>query len=72
MTALKLYCTFDDINEYIQKRISEEYKDHVFVPVKVELNERDLSIEMTLVAPTASDIHHSGQGYRYKLESRVD
>ena len=70
MTALKLYCTFDDINEYIQKRISEEYKDHVFIPVKVEINERDLSIDVTLVSPDALDVNY--HGYRYKLESRVD
>lgn len=64
MNGLKLYIPFEDLDTYIRNRVDEAYKDHTFIPIKVEVNELDFSIEISLVSanPIESD------GCRYKLE----
>ena len=65
MHALKLYCKLEDINTYIRQRIDEKYKNSTFIPVKVDFNELDLSVELTLVSADDPDENNL---YRYKLE----
>lgn len=62
--GLKLYIPCADLNNYIRNYVDEEYKDHTFIPVKVEVNEFDLSVEMCLVSTTPI----AANGFRYKLD----
>ena len=64
MYGLKLYIPFDDLSTYIHNHIDERYKDHTFIPVKVEVNELNCDIEISMVSanPIESD------GFRYKLD----
>lgn len=64
MYGLNLYISFDDLNTYIHNHIGEIYEDHTFIPVKAEVNELGLGIDITLMSanPIESD------GRRYKLD----
>lgn len=64
MYGLKLYIPFEDLDTYIHEHIEDKYKDHTFIPVKVEVNELNCDIEISLVSanPIESD------GVRYKLD----
>ena len=65
MYGLKLYVTFEDINNYIQNKVNLKYKDCTFIPIKAEINENDLSIDVTLI----SEDDVEDQNYcRYKLD----
>lgn len=63
MYGLKLYMTLEDLNDYIHNNISEMYKDRTFIPIKAEINENNLSIDITLLSaePITSKV-------RYKLD----
>lgn len=61
--GLKLYIPCEDLNNYIRNHVDEAYKDYTFMPVKVEINEFDLSVEICLVSTTP--IEHNQ--FRYKL-----
>lgn len=65
MHTLKLYCTLEDLNAYICQRIDEKYKNSTFLPVKVDFNDLDFSIELTLVSADDPDENNL---CRYKLE----
>lgn len=64
MYGLKLYIPFDDLNTYIHNHIDENYKDHTFVPVKVEVNDLGLDIEISLVSANSVEFDQ----FRYKLD----
>lgn len=63
MYGLKLYIPYEDLDKYIHDHIEEAYEDHTFVPVKVEVNEVTLDVEISLVSamPIKCD-------KRYKLD----
>ena len=63
MCGLKLYIPFDELNQYIHERVEDVYKDHTFIPVKVEVNELTLDIDISFlsVMPIECD-------KRYKLD----
>ena len=63
MYGLKLFIPFEDLNTYIQNNINEPYKDHTFIPIKAEINEMDLSLDITLLSANA--IESKG---RYRLD----
>lgn len=65
MNALKLYCTFEDINNYIRTKVDPKCQNSTFIPIKAEVNELDLSIDVTLVE---ADSLESADGRRFKLE----
>lgn len=54
MRVIKVYTTLDDFDDYVKKHLYQndlaEFEDHTFVPLKIELNETDMSIE-TLIVP---------------------
>lgn len=64
MYGLKLYIPFEDLDAYIHNHISKDYKNHTFVPIKTEVDDVGLGIEITLMSanPIESD------GVRYKLD----
>ena len=64
MCGLNLYIPFEDLDQYIHDHIDEKYRDHIFIPVKVEVNELDLSLDIKLISvrPTETD------NCRYKLD----
>ena len=64
MYGLKLYIPFEDLDAYIHERIEKTYKDHTFIPVKVEVNEIDLGIDITLISAVPNEIDDC----RYKLD----
>ena len=61
--GLKLYIPFEDLDKYIHDHIEEAYEDHTFIPIKVEVNEVTLDVEISLVSamPIKCD-------KRYKLD----
>lgn len=61
--GLKLYIPFEDLDKYIHDHIEEIYEDHTFIPVKAEVNEMTLDVEISLVSamPIKCD-------KRYKLD----
>lgn len=63
MYGLKLYISFDDLNAYIHNHTDTKYKDHTFVPVKVEVNDLDLSIDISLISAGPVEVDQC----RYKL-----
>jgi hypothetical protein len=65
MYGLKLYIPFEDLDAYIHEHIEAAHKDHTFIPVKVEVNEIDLGIEISLISAVPNEI---GGRYRYKLD----
>lgn len=50
----KVYCTFDELSNFLKERFSaedrEKFKDNTFVPVKIGLNDTDLTLEATFVS----------------------
>ena len=65
MYGLKLYVTLEDIDNYIQNKVDPKYKDCTFIPIKAEINENDLSIDVTLIS---MDDVEDKDCYRYKLD----
>lgn len=64
MYGLNLYIPFDDLNTYIRERVDERYRDLTFVPVKVEINDIDLSIDIKLLSASSVEIDNC----RHKLD----
>lgn len=64
MHGLKLYYTFEDINNYIRTKVDSKYKNSTFIPIKTEINENDMSIDVTLVTTDIEDCDYG----RYKIE----
>lgn len=64
MYGLKLYIPFDELDTYIHNHIDEKYKDHTFIPIKVEVNDVGLDIEITLMSANPIEFDQS----RYKLD----
>ena len=64
MYGLKVYIPFEDLSAYVRNNIDGEYKDVTFTPIKAEINEIDMSVEISLVSvnPIETD------GYRYKVD----
>ena len=62
--GLNLYISFEELNDYICERVDEKYKEQTFVPVKAEINEVDLGIDIKVlsVIPVETD------DCRYKLD----
>ena len=54
----------EELNAYIRKHVDEVYQNHTFVPVKVEVNEMDWSIEICMVTTTPIE----ADKFRYKLD----
>ena len=50
MYGLKLYCTFEDFNNYIRERVDSRYKNDTFVPIRAEVNPLDLTVEISLIS----------------------
>ena len=67
MYGLKLYIPFEDLSTYIHDHVEERYKDHTFIPVKVEVNELNCDIEISLVS--ANPIESDGLRYQLDLSS---
>lgn len=63
MYGLKLYIPFEDLSQYIHENVEDVYKDHTFIPVKVEINEVGLDIEISLVSAVPVECDK-----RYKLD----
>lgn len=63
MYGLKLFIPFNDLNTYIHNHVNEMYKDHTFIPIKAEINDVDLSLDITLLS--ANPIESDG---RYRLD----
>lgn len=61
--GLKLYIPFEELDKYIHDNIEEAYEDQTFIPIKVEVNEVTLDVEISLVSamPIKCD-------KRYKLD----
>ena len=64
MYGLNLYIPFEELDAYIHERIDAKYKDQTFIPVKVEVNELDLSIDIKLLSASSVEIDNC----RYKLD----
>jgi hypothetical protein len=64
VNGLRLYIPREDLNNYIRDRVDAKYKDNTFIPVKAEVNECDLSVEIWLVS--ADPI--SATEYRYRID----
>ena len=62
MYGLKLFIPFEDLNTYIQNNINEPYQHNTFIPIKAEVNDKDLSIDIVLLSAKA--VESKG---RYKL-----
>lgn len=64
MYGLRLYIPFNELDTYIHEHIEATHKDHTFIPVKVEVNEIDLGIEISFV----SAVPNETDGCRYQLD----
>lgn len=62
--GLKLYIPFEDLDTYIHDNIEVAHKNHTFIPIKAEVNELDLGIEISLVSAVPNEIYDC----RYKLD----
>ena len=71
MNALKIYCTFEDINNYIRTKVDPKYKNGTFIPIKAEVNELDLSIDVTLVEANSLE-GRDGRRFKLELSSKCD
>jgi hypothetical protein len=65
MYGLKFFIPFEDLNKYICNHANDEFKNHTFIPVKAEVNEINLSIDITLLS--ANPIECDGCRYRLDL-----
>jgi hypothetical protein len=66
MYRLKLYISLEDLGQYIHNHTEDRYKGHTFVPIKAEVNEVDLCVEITLVS--ANPIETDGRRYKLDLD----
>ena len=64
MYGLNVYIPFEEFDAYIHEHLDEKYRDHTFIPVKVEVNELDLSIDIKLISVTPIETDNC----RYKLD----
>lgn len=64
MYGLKFFIPFEDFNKYLRNHIDETYRDRIFIPVKAEINEVDLSVDITLLSTSLIEY----DSYRYKLD----
>lgn len=64
MYGLNLFISFDDLNKYICNHVNKEFKDHTFIPVKAEINEVGLGIDITLLSANPIECDR----YWYKLD----
>lgn len=64
MYGLNLYIPFEELDTYIHERVDKKYKDQTFIPVKVEINEIGLGIDITLLSASSVEIDNC----RYKLD----
>ena len=64
MYGLKLYIPFEDLDAYIHEHIEAANKDHAFIPVKVEVNDIDLGIDISLISAVPNEFDDC----RYKLD----
>lgn len=64
MYGLKLYIPFEDLDTYIHSHIEQAHKDHTFIPIKAEITELDLGVEISLVSVVPNEIYD----YRYRLD----
>lgn len=64
MYGLNLYIPFEELDAYIHERIDKDFKDQTFIPIKVEINELDLSIDIKLLSASSVEIDDC----RYKLD----
>ena len=64
MYGLNLYIPFDNLDKYIHEHIDAKYKDQIFVPVKVEVNDLDMSIDIKLLSASSVEIDNC----RHKLD----
>ena len=67
MYGLNLYIPFEDLDAYIHEHIDKNYGDLTFVPVKVEINDVGLSIDIKLLSASSVEIDNC----RYKLDLNV-
>lgn len=65
MYGLKLYIPFEDLDDCIHNHTEEKYKDHTFIPIKAEVNELDLGVEITLIS--VNPIEHDGSRYKFDI-----
>ncbi len=63
MYGLNLYIPFEDLNDYIHEYIDDKYEDQTFVPVKVEINKIDLSIDIKFLSASTVEIDNN----KYKI-----
>jgi hypothetical protein len=63
MYGLKLYIPFEELDQYIHNHLEDEYKDHTFIPVKVDVNEVSLDVEISFVSANPIECDK-----RYKLD----
>ena len=64
MYGLNLYIPFEDLDTYIHEYIGKKYGDCHFIPIKVVINEVDLSIDIKLLSASSAEIDNN----RYKLD----
>lgn len=64
MYGVKLYIPFEDLDAYIHSHTGDRYKNHTFIPVKVEVNEFNCDIEISLVSANPIEFDN----VRYKLD----
>ena len=64
MYGLKLYIPYEDLDAYIREHVETADQYPAFIPVKAEVNEIDLGIEISLVSAVPNEIDNC----RYKLE----
>jgi len=64
MYGLNLYIPFEDLDAYIHEHIDKNYGDCTFVPVKVEIDEIGLGINIKLLSASSVEIDNC----RYKID----
>lgn len=65
--TVQLYCTIDDLNEYIHKHLESQgkYAENIYIPIGATVNRLNLNVEIDLVAVNPKD---SDYGRRIRLE----
>ena len=63
MYGLKLYIPFEELDQYIYDHVDDIYKDNTFIPVKAEVNEISLDVEISFVSAIPIECDK-----RYKLD----
>lgn len=64
--GIKLYIPFEDLSAYIHECVDVKkiYKNHTFIPIKVEVNEIDFGIDIQMISVVPNEI----EDRRYKLD----